>query len=118
GTLHEVSVNRGDTGDERIGLYRAKRFSGVRIDLMDLPLAIVSDPERAFGPREARVGSAAGCRNRREHATGFGVDLLDAILGNLKQVLAVESRPRVRGDVNRAMHRAAGWVDGVERLTG
>jgi len=34
----------------------------------------------------------------------LGIDLLDAILGDLKQVLAVEGRSGMRGDIDRA-HR-------------
>src|ERR1035441_7560989 len=33
---------------------------------------------------------------------GFRIDLPDTILGDLKQVLAVESRSSVRGDIDRA----------------
>jgi hypothetical protein len=31
---------------------------------------------------------------------GLRIDLLDAILGDLKQVLAVEGRSRMRGDID------------------
>ena len=58
-----------------------------RIDLMDLAVAILPHPERAFGPGEPRVAAAAGRRDRGEHPAGLRIDLLDAILGDLKQVL-------------------------------
>ena len=68
---------------------------------MDLPLPILPHPQRSFGPREPRVITAAGRRDGREHTAGLGIDLLDAILGDLKQVLAVEGRSGMRGDINR-----------------
>ena len=49
----------------------------------------------------------AGRRYGGEHAAGFRIDLLDAILGDLKQMPAVEGRSRVRGDVDRAELLAA-----------
>ena len=69
---------------------------------MDLPVPILPDPERPFGPGEPRVAAAAGRRDRGEHAAGVRIDLLDAILGDLKQVLAVEGRSGMRGDIDRA----------------
>ncbi len=74
---------------------------------MDLPVPILSHPERPFGPREPRVTAAAGRRDRREHTAGLRIDLLDAILGNLKQVLAVEGRSCMRGDINPAQRLPA-----------
>jgi hypothetical protein len=45
------------------------------------------------------VIAAARRRDRREHTAGYRIDPLDAILGDLKQVLAVEGRSCVRGDI-------------------
>ena len=59
---------------------------------MDLPLPVLADPERAFGPGEPRVAAAARRGDRGEHAPGLRIDLLDAILGQLIEVLAVEGR--------------------------
>ena len=87
GGVPQLSIDPGDPGDEAVGLDGAKNLSCVGIDLMDLPVPILPDPERPFGPREPRV-TAAGRRNRREHTAGLGIDLLDAIFGDLKQVLA------------------------------
>src|SRR5206468_42065 len=102
GAVPELSVDPGDAGDEAIGCDRAKNRPSLGIDLMDLPLPILSDPERPFGPRESRVTTAARRRDRGEHAAGLRIDLLDTILGDLKQVPAVEGRSRVRDDVDRA----------------
>jgi hypothetical protein len=89
GAVPELAVDPGDPGDEAVGLDRAKNRPCLGIDLMDLPVPILPHPERPFGPREPRVTAAAGRRDRGEHTTGLRIDLLDAILGELKQVLAV-----------------------------
>jgi hypothetical protein len=67
---------------------------------MNLTAAVLPHPQRPFAPRETRVTAAARCRNRREHTPGLRVDLLNAIVGELKQVLAIEGGPRMRGDVD------------------
>src|SRR5262249_49788417 len=86
--------------------------------LMDFSLAILPDPERPFGPGEPRVAAAAERGNGGEHAAGRRVDLLDAILGDLKQVLAVEGRSGMRRDIDRARHRAVRRIEGVELVAG
>jgi hypothetical protein len=60
---------------------------------MDLPVPILPHPERPFGPREPRVTAAAGRRDRGEHTAGLRIDLLDAILGELKQVRPSKAVP-------------------------
>ena len=102
GAVPELSVDPGDSGDEAVGLDGAENRPCCGIDLMDLPVPILPDPERPFGPREPRVTAAAGRRDRGEHTAGLRIDLLDAILGELKQVLAVERRACMRGDIDRA----------------
>jgi len=79
---------------------------------------ILPHPERPFGPGEPRVTAAAGRRDRGEHAAGPGIDLLDAILGELKQVLAVEGGSGMRGDVDRAQRLPARRIEGAERIAG
>jgi hypothetical protein len=59
-------------------------------------------------------GSHATCG---EQTAGLRVDLLDAILGELKQVLAVEGRSRMRGDINRAQRLSAGRIEGVQLVS-
>ena len=85
---------------------------------MDLPVPILPHPERPFGPGEPRVAAAAGRRDRGEHAAGLRIDLLDAILGDLKQVLAVEGRSGMRGDIDRAQRLAARRIEGVQLVAG
>ena len=84
---------------------------------MDLPVPILPHPERPFGPGEPRV-TAAGCGNRDEHTAALRIDLLDAILGELKQVLAVEGRSRMRGDLDRAHRLPARRIEGVQFVSG
>src|SRR5262249_57636913 len=97
GAVPQLSVDPGAPGDETVGFDRAKNRPGLRIDLIDLPVAIVSHPERPFGPREPRVTAAARRRDRGEHMAGLRIDLLDAILGELKQMLTVEGRSCMPG---------------------
>ena len=85
---------------------------------MDLSVPRLPDPERPFGPREPRVTTAAGRRDRGEHTAGLRIDLLDAILGDLKQVLAVEGRSRMRGDIDRAQRLPARRIEGVQLVSG
>src|SRR5262249_26794504 len=49
GAVPELAVDPGDAGDEAVGLDRAQHRAAVRIDLMDLSVAILSDPQGAFG---------------------------------------------------------------------
>jgi hypothetical protein len=114
----ELSVDPGDAGDEALGLDRAKNRSGLRIDLIDLPVSILPHPERALRPREPRVTTAAGRRDRGEHTAGLRIDLLDAILGELKEVLAVEGRSRVPGDIDRAQRLPVLGIEGNQRVSG
>src|SRR6266581_6924035 len=85
---------------------------------MDLPVPILPHPERPFGPCEPRVAAAAGRRDRGEHSAGLWVDLLDAILGELKQVLAVEGRSGMRGDIDRAQRLSARGIEGGQLVSG
>src|SRR5258706_715100 len=88
------------------------------IDLMDLPAPMLPLRGRPFGPRKPRVTAAAGLRNRGEHRAGLRIDFLDAILGDLKQVLTVEGRSCVRGDINRAQQLATRRIEGVQSVSG
>jgi hypothetical protein len=117
GAVPQFSVHPGDSGNEAIGFDRAKNRSGFGIDLIDLPVPVLPHPERPFGPREPRVAAAAGRRDRGEHLAGLRVDFLDAIPGELEQVLAVEGRSCIRGDLDRAQRPPARRIEGVEPLS-
>ena len=84
---------------------------------MDLAVAMLADPKRPFGPGKPGA-AAAGRRNRGEHVAGLRVDLLDAVLGDLEQVLAVEGRSRMRGDIDRARRLPLVGIEGVEPVAG
>src|SRR6266513_5467031 len=118
GAVPELAVDPGDPGDDAVGFDGAKNRPCLGIDLMDLPAPMLPHPERPFGPREARVTAAARRRDRREHTAGLRVDLLDAILGDLKQMLTVEGRSCVRGDINRAQHLPTRRIEGVQLVSG
>src|ERR1700676_1039185 len=118
GAVPELAVDPGDPGDEAVRLDGAKNRPCLGIDLMDLPVPILPHPERPFGPREPRVAAAAGRRDRGEHAAGLRIDLLDAILGDLKQVLAVERRSCMRGDLDRAHRLPARRIERVQLVSG
>src|ERR1700676_1018636 len=118
GAVPELSVDPGDPGDEAVGLDGAKNRPCLGIDLMDLPVPILPHPERPFGPREPRVAAAAGRRDRGEHTAGLRIDLLYAILGELKQVPAVEGRSCMGGDIDRAQHLPARRIEGIQRVSG
>src|SRR5208282_6568966 len=85
---------------------------------IDLPVRILRHPERPFAPREPRVTTAAGRRDCTEHTAGLRIDLLDATLGDLKQVLAVEGRSCMRGNIDRAQHLPARRIEGVQLVSG
>src|SRR6185503_4576814 len=102
----QLAVDPGHAGDMAIGLDGAKDLPGLGIDLMDLPIPMLTDPERSFRPREPGIRAAAGCGNGCEHPSRLRVDLLDPVLGDLKEVLAVERRSRVCDHVERALQRS------------
>src|SRR6195256_5683679 len=84
---------------------------------MDLPFPILPHPERPFRPREPRVAAAAGRRDRSEHAAGLRIDLLDAIVGELKQVLAVEGSSCMRDDIDRAQRLPTRRIEDVQLVS-
>src|ERR1051326_3981323 len=85
--------------------------------LSALPMTTPGHPERPFGRRESGVTAAAGRRDRGEHFAGLWIDLLDAILGDLKQVPAVEGRSRMRGDIDRAQRLPTRGIEGVQLVS-
>jgi hypothetical protein len=81
-------------------------------------LMIALRPIRLGGSTILAVIAAARRRDRREHTAGYRIDPLDAILGDLKQVLAVEGRSCVRGDINRAQRLPTRRIEGVQLVSG
>src|SRR5580693_1543837 len=117
GGMPKLSIDPSDPCDKAVGLDGAKNRSSLGIDLMDLPAPILPNPERTFGPRESRVAAAAGRRDGGEHTASFGIDFLDAILGDLEQVFAIESRSCMRRDIYRAHHLSARRIEGIQLVT-
>src|SRR5262249_6174755 len=119
GAVPELSVDPGDPGDEAVGLDRAENRPCFGIHLMDLPVPILPDPERPFGPREPRVTAATRRRDRGEHTAGLRIDFLDAISDDLEQVGAVEGRACTRaGDIDRAQRLPARGIEGNQLVAG
>ncbi|MNY57074.1 hypothetical protein D3C86_1932240 [compost metagenome] len=80
---------------------------------MDFSPPMLAHPQRTFRPCKAGVATVARRRDRRKYAAGLRIDLLDAILGDLEQVLPVEGRARMGGDID-GTHRLTAL--GVERI--
>jgi hypothetical protein len=65
---------------------------------VDLAIAVLSNPERPLGPSEARVAAVAGRWDGSDDLARAWVDLLNAVVGELPQELAVEGGAGVGGD--------------------
>src|SRR5476649_1050779 len=117
GAVPELAVDPGHSGDEALGFDGAEDRAGLGIELVDLPVAMLPHPERAFGPGEPGA-AAVGCRDRGEHLAGRGIDLLDAIARDLEQVPAIEGGACVRSDIDRALCLAARRIESFERVAG
>src|SRR5262245_65608788 len=85
---------------------------------MDLALAVLPPPQAALGPGEPRVAAVSGRRDRRHHLAGGGIDLVDARLGDLIEVLAVEGGAGVAGALERTGGLAACGIEGDQLRTG
>src|SRR6187551_237265 len=86
----QLAVDPGHAGHEAVRFDRAQHGTRRRVDAVDPAAAVLADPEAPLGPGEARVAAAAGCGNRGDDVAAGGIDLVDARLGDLPEVLAVE----------------------------
>src|SRR5262249_35490430 len=68
---------------------------------------VLPDPQRALGPRHARIAAVAGSGNCGQHLAGLGIDLLDALFEDLEDVAAIECPARHRGGIDLADDQAA-----------
>ena len=118
GGVPEFAINPGDARDKAIGFDCAEHSPGFGIDLIDLAVAILADPERPFGPGQARIPAIAGRRDRAKHVTGFGVDFSDRGFGDLEKMRPVEGRSRIRGDSERARDLPAVGIKRVQPVAG
>src|SRR5262249_11739153 len=109
----EFAIDPRYASDETVRLDGAKDRASLRIDLMDLAFAMLPDPEAPFRPRHPG-GATVGCRDGSDHAAGCMIDLLDAVPGDLVQVLAIEGGSRIRRDIERTHRFPARRVDRVQ----
>src|SRR6185312_957958 len=114
--MPELTLHPGHARDEAVGFDGAQDGARIGIDLMDPATPILSDPERSLRPCEPGISTPARCGDGGQHAAGLRVDLVDPVLGNLKEVLAVKGRSRMRRDIDRSQHRSALGVDGFQLL--
>src|SRR5262249_50310818 len=105
-----------DAGDEAVRLDGAQDGSRLRIDLVDLPLPVLSDPERSLCPGQARVAPTSRSGDRREHLSGARVDLLDPRVGDLPEVLPVERGARIAGALEGAATLAGRRIERAQRV--
>src|SRR5690606_5414643 len=92
------------TGHEPVRLERPQDLAGLGVDLEDLAVVVLADPQRSFGPRHARTTAVAGSRDARDDLAAGRIDLVDAGVHQLIEVLAVEGGPRVGCDVERTLY--------------
>src|SRR6188508_963679 len=64
GGMPHLAIHPAHAGDEAVRLDGTQDLPGLRIDLVDLALAIHADPQRTFRPGHAGITAAAGRRDR------------------------------------------------------
>jgi hypothetical protein len=64
------------------------------------------------------VTAAAGRRDRGQHAASLRIDLLDTVIGDLIQVLAVKGGSRIGGNIYRTQYLPARRIESVQLVTG
>lgn len=114
--MPEFAIDPCDSRDEAIGFDGAKHRACLRIDLMNLSRSILTHPKKSFRPRQPRV-TAAGCGDCGEHSAGLWIDLLNAIFGDLEQMLTVERRSCMRSHINRAQRLAARGIESIQPVS-
>ena len=116
--MPQLAVDPGHAGHEAVRFDRAQDRARIGIDLVDLAAGVIADPQRPLGPGQPGRVPFDGRRQCLQHLTGRGVNLPDASARELPQVTAVEGRPGVGGNVNRAHDGAAVGVEGVQAIAG
>jgi len=113
----EFAIDPGNPCNKAIGLNGAKNFSCLWIDLVDLPVPILPHPQRPFRPGEPRTGTPRR-RYRGEYLARIRINLLNVVIGKLKQMVAVEGRSCVRGDNDSALDLSIRRSEGVQPVAG
>src|SRR5689334_21381756 len=111
GRVPELAIDPGDAGHMPVGLDRAQDLAGRGIDLVDLAVVVLADPERALGPGQAGIFAVARRWDPRQHAAGLRVDLLNLLLGDLVEMRAVEGGAGMGRDMDRSHDIAAPRID-------
>src|SRR4030095_13544233 len=101
GGVPEFPVHPGDASNESVRLDRAQDRAGLGVDLVDLPGAVLADPERSLGPGQARVAAVGRRWDGGEHLARVWIHTLD-----LPEVLAVEGGAGLRGNAALPDQRA------------
>src|SRR5207248_7067760 len=114
GGVPQLSINPGHPSDETVGLDGAKNGACLRINLIDLSVPVMPNPECPFGPGQPRVTTLARRGDGGKHSASLRIDFLDAILGDLKQVFAIESSSCMCRDIDRAHHLSARRIKGIQ----
>src|SRR5262249_39181161 len=109
----QLAVDEAHPRDEAVRGDRAQHAAARRIDDVDLALAILADEEEALRPRHAGVAAFARRWNRVHDAAGLGLDLVDALLGDLIEMRAVERGAGVGRDVDRGDGLAARRIERI-----
>src|SRR6266567_8351537 len=112
--MPELSVDPGNPGDEAVGFDRAENGARLGIDLVDFAGPVMPNPERSFGPGETRVTAGSRRWDRGEHLACLWIDLVNATLNDLKEVLAVEGRSCVRSHIDHPHHFPARRIEGIQ----
>ena len=117
--MPEIAIGPGDAGDVTARFDGAQDRARFRIEAVDFVVLVLADPEGSFGPCQSGTGAgAAGRGNGRQDFARSRVDLLDAAVGDLEQVAAVERRAGLGLDRDRARQGAACGVQRPQRVAG
>ena len=81
---------------------------------MNCACPILSDPKRPPAQARPEIGATSGRRIVLSTHPVFRINLLDAGLRDLIEVLAVERGSRMGGDIDCAHGFSARWIEGVE----
>ncbi|MNF72070.1 hypothetical protein D3C84_540360 [compost metagenome] len=112
--MPQSPLDEGDTGDKAVGFNGAQDLAVSGVDLVNLAFLILPHPQRAFGPGQSRIAATTGGGNGRKDMSGPGIDFVDAVFGDLEQVLAIKGSAGMGGNVNRAQHLAAVRVQRID----
>src|ERR1051326_6929764 len=100
----ELAVDPGNARDESIRFDGAEDGAGPGVNLVNLAGAVLSNPERPLGPRQARVATVCGRGDGGDDLPRARIDLLDPGVGDLPQVFAIEGSAGLGGDGDLANH--------------